>query len=161
MEFEQRLQRAIERGQRTRETEGKEQAAKALTEEELRTLHSKVRLDLSEHVERCLRKLVDYFPGFTFSNLVSEEGWGGKISRDDLDRGAGRQLAHYYSHLEMLIRPFTKSHIVELVAKGAIRNKEVLSRSHYQFLAQSDPDAFRDVIDQWVVEYAEKFAAKK
>jgi hypothetical protein len=160
MEFEKRLQRAIERGQKVREAEGREQAAQALSEEELRSLHSKVRLDLSEHIERCLRKLVDYFPGFEFSNLVSEEGWGGKIIRDDIDRGAGRQLSRFYSRLEMLIRPYTKTHIVELVAKGAIRNKEVLSRTHYQMLDRVDVDAFADVIDQWIVEYAEKFAAR-
>ena len=60
----------------------------------------------------------------------------------------------------MLVRPYSPTRIVELVARGAIRNKEVLSRSHFQQLTQVDIDGFRDVVDQWILEYAEKFSAR-
>lgn len=60
----------------------------------------------------------------------------------------------------MLVRPYSASRIVELVARGAIRNKEVLSRSHFQQLTQIDIDAYRDIVDQWILEYAEKFSAR-
>lgn len=162
MNFDQRLERAIERGQRRRSAEDRERAEQAMTEDEFKNLHSKARLELSEHIETCLRKLSEYFPGFDFESVVGSEGWGAKISRDDIasGAGAGKGLTRLYSRLEMVIRPYTASHIVELVARGAIRNKEVLSRSHFQMLAQFDVESFSDLIDQWVLEYAEKFSAR-
>ena len=41
-----------------------------------------------------------------------------------------------------------------------IHNKEVFNRTHFQFLAEADLDSFRELIDLWVLEYAEQFAAK-
>lgn len=160
MDFNQRLERAIERGQRKRSADDRERAERAMTEDEFKNLHSKARLELSEHIEVCLRKLPEFFPGFDFESLVGTEGWGAKISRDDIAQGTGKGLTRLYSRLEMVIRPYSPSHIVELVARGAIRNKEVLSRSHFQLLMQFDLDSFRDLIDQWVLEYAEKFSAQ-
>ncbi len=160
MDFDQRLERAIERGQRQRSAEDRERAERAMTEEECKNLHSKTRLELSEHIESCLRKLVEHFPGFDFETIFGTDGWGAKISRDDLAPGETRPLTKYYSRLEMVIRPFTAGRIVELFARGTIRNKEVLSRTHYQMLAQLDLESFRDLIDHWVLEYAEKFSAR-
>lgn len=159
MDFEQRLERAIERGQRKRSADDRERAERAMTEDEFKNLHSKARLELSEHIEACLRKLPEAFPGFDFESVVGTDGWGAKISRDDIVSGPGG-LTKLYSRLEMVIRPYTSSHIVELIARGAIRNKEVLSRSHFHLLAQLDLDTFCDLIDQWVLEYAEKYAAR-
>jgi hypothetical protein len=162
MNFDQRLERAIERGQRQRDADSKERALRAMTEEECKNVHSRARLELSEHVEGCLRKLADYFPGFEYETLMSADGWGARIRRDDLAPGAAgtKGLMHYYSHVEMLVRPYSPTRIVELVARGAIRNKEVLSRSHFQQLTHIDVEGFRDVIDQWVLEYAERFSAR-
>lgn len=160
MDFNQRLERAIERGQRQRSADDRQRAERAMTEDEFKNLHSKARLELSEHIEACVRKLPEYFPGFDFISVVDSDGWGAKISRDDVAPGAGKGLTRLYSRLELVIRPYTPSHIVELIARGAIRNKEVLSRSHFQMLTQLDLDAFRDLIDQWVLEYAEKFSAR-
>jgi hypothetical protein len=160
MDFNQRLERAIERGQRQRSADDRERAERAMTEEECKNLHSKARLELSEHIETCLRKVTDHFPGFDFETIYGTEGWGAKIVRDDLAPGQGKTLAKYYSRLEMIIRPYSAGHIVELISRGTIRNKEVLSRSHFQMLAQLDLDSFRDLIDQWVLEYAEKFSAR-
>lgn len=160
MDFDQRLERAIERGQRQRSADDRQRAERAMTEDEFKNLHSKTRLDLSEHIEACLRKLPEYFPGFDFESVVDTDGWGAKISRDDVGQGVGKGLTRLYSRLELVIRPYTASHIVELIARGAIRNKEVLSRSHFQMLTQLDLEAFRELIDQWVLEYAEKFSAR-
>ena len=164
MDFDQRLERAIERGQRKRSADDRERAERAMTEDEFKNLHSKARLELSEHIEACLRKLPEFFPGFDFESVVDTEGWGAKISRDDIapgaGTGAGKGLTRLYSRLEMVIRPYSPSHIVELVARGAIRNKEVLSRSHFQMLTQIDLESFSELIDQWVLEYAEKFSAR-
>jgi len=35
----------------------------------------------------------------------------------------------------------------------------VISRTHFQQLVQLDLKSFRDLIDQWVLEYAEKYSA--
>src|SRR5262245_6202048 len=118
MDFEQRLERAIGRGARARQNKGREVADKAVSEEELKNTHSKVRLDLSEHIDACLQKLADYFPGFRFQTVVTDEGWGAKISRDDYKVAPGRDAESRYSRLEMLVRPFSSTHIVEITAKG-------------------------------------------
>ena len=159
MDFEKRLQKAVERGQQTKHVRGRERDDAAISEEELKTLHSKCRLDLSERIEICFRKLADQFPGFAFKSVIGEEGWGALISRDDFFANATKTGQNLYSRFEMLIRPISPAQIVELTAKGTIRNKEVIGRSHYQFLAQVDIDSFFEQIDLWVLEYAEKYAS--
>ncbi|WP_166825310.1 hypothetical protein [Thalassoroseus pseudoceratinae] len=159
MDFEKRLQKAINRGETTRRMQAKEKAARELSEDELRTMHSGYRLELSEHIENCLRKLADHFLGFTFSTLVSEEGWGARVVRDDLRFRDGRK-ENLFSRFELFIRPFSQAHIVELVAKGTVHNKEVMKQSQYQFLADFDMDTFQAMIDQRVLEFAETYASK-
>lgn len=158
MNFEQRLERAIERGRHTKAERGREAAERQMTEAELRHLHSTVRLELAEHIDLCLRSVADRFPGFVFSTIAGEDGWGAKITRDDvrLNRGSSETV---YSRLELLVRPFSSARIVELNAKGTIRNREVLSRTHFQRLDQLDAASFTEQIDLWVLEYAERFAA--
>ena len=159
MEFEQRLEKAINRGEHRRDAKAREAAEQKLSEEDCRTMHSGYRLELSDHIETCLRKLADHFPGFRFSTVVGEEGWGARVSRDDVNLTRGKGNDNLYSRLELLIRPFSTSHIVELVAKGTIRNKEAINQSQYQFLADFDMDSFVTMIDQRVLDYAEQFAA--
>lgn len=160
MDFEKRLERAVERGKQSRDATRHKQLEAALTAEELRNLHSKCRLELSEHVEQCLKRLADHFPGFQYQSVIAEEGWGGKINRDDVGR-TETGTANFYSRLEMVIRGFSPAHIVELSAKGTIRNREVFARNHFQFLNQVDLDSFRELIDLWVLEYAEQFSARQ
>ena len=159
MDFDKRIERAIDRGKLTRDVAGRKLAEQALSAEDLKNLHSKCRLVLSEHVERCLQRLADHSPGFRYQTIVNEEGWGAKISRDDF---AGRrgEVNNLYSRLEMVIRPLSSVNIVELTAKGTVHNKEIFNRKHYQFLNQVDVDSFRELIDLWSLEYAEQFAAK-
>ena len=159
MEFKKRLEKAIERGHQTRDAEGRERAERAVSEEDLKTLHSKCRLDLSEHIENCLKNLSEHFPGFRYDSVVAEDGWGAKITRDDFVGKRGGRGENLYSRFEMLVRPFTPTHIVELMAKGTVRNKEIVNRNHFQFLSQADLDSFTELIDLWVLEYAEKYAA--
>lgn len=159
MNFEDRLNRAIQRGQHSRDTRSREEAAKKLTDDELRSIYSTARLELSERVEECLKKLADLFPGFHYESLMGESGWGAKVARDDLKFTPGSTTRSLYSRLEMVVTPFGAKPIVELVAKGAIRNKELFHRRHYQQLEQLDLVTFREMVDQWVVEFAEEFAA--
>lgn len=157
-EFEQRLQNAIDRGQRSREAQGQEKGTQQATEEDLRNLHSKLRLSLSEHTEDCLRKLSDHFPGFEFSTVMNEDGWGARITRDDINLTAGRNR-NLYSRLEILVKPFSDAHILEVSTKGTIRNKESLNRSNFRFLKEATEEGLKEVIDGVVLEFAEQYAA--
>ena len=158
MDFEKRLKRAIQRGQQRGRDQSLAEARKALSQEELRRLHSQYRLELSEQIEVCLRQLAEQFPGFEFENVVSDRGWGATISRDDVEL-TSRDRANLFSRLQLLIRPFSSSHVVELIAKGTVRNKEIFNRTHFQRLDEADPTTFAEMIDLWVLEYAEQYAA--
>jgi hypothetical protein len=159
MDFRERLQRASERGQRAKDAQASEAAAKAITEEEFRRLHSTYRLTLCDHIEHCLHDLSDNFPGFHVETIVDEVGWGSVAARDDVGL-AGRRADSFFSRLRIVVSPYNKYHVLEIVAKGTIRNKEVFSRSHYQRVDEFDLDRFRELVEQWVLDYAELFAAK-
>jgi hypothetical protein len=158
MDFKERLQRAAQRGQRSREAELSAAQAQALSEEECRRLHAKYRLPLSEHVERCLRELADRFPGFEVQSIVDETGWGAVARRDDVNLGGGRR-GSAFSRLLIVVSPYNKFHVLELAAKGTVRNKEIFSRNHYQRLSDVDEESFRELVELWVLEYAEMYAA--
>ncbi len=158
MDFRERLQRASERGQRAKDAEARAAAAKALSEEECRRLHSSYRLTLSDHMEKCLHDLADNFPGFRVETVVDEAGWGSVAKRDDVvlpRRGSD----NHFSRLQLVVGPYNKYHVIDVTAKGTVRNKEVFSRNHYQRLNETDLDRFLELIEQWVLDYAELFAA--
>lgn len=158
MEFRERLQKATDRGRQMREAKRSEEAAKALSEEECRRLHSNYRLGITEQIEKLLRELSDNFPGFRVESIVDETGWGSLASRDDLGISDGRR-ANLFSRLRIVVSPFSKYHVLEIVAKGTVRNKEAFSRNHYQRLADVDLESFRELLELWVLDYAEMFAA--
>ena len=159
MDFEQRMQRAIQRGQNRRDEKARTERAKALSEEEFKRLHSEYQLRLSEHIENCVQKLPNHFPGFRYETIYGDRGWGAACYRDDVGPGAGGKRENFYSRLEVTIRPFSRYHVLDLAAKGTIRNKEIFNRNHYEELADADPDKFAELIDIWVLEYAELFSA--
>jgi hypothetical protein len=160
MDFDERLKRAIERGHRRGDTRAREEAARALSEEELKRLHSQYRLELSEHIEDCIRRLSQHFPGFEFETIYGERGWGAACRRDDVRLLGRGHRNNYYSRLEMTVRPLSSLHVLELTAKGTIHNKEVFNRQHYEPLVDADTDRFMERIDAWVLEYAELYATK-
>lgn len=160
MDFEQRLQRAIQRGEANRDAKTREAADRALSEEECKKLHAQYRLEISDHIEKCLAQLPDHFPGFHMEAVTGEHGWGASVSRDDvgLSDGGRRNL---YSRLEVIVRPYSSVHVLDVAAKGTIRNKEVFNRNQYQKLAEADPQTLREAIDLWILEYAEKYSADR
>ncbi len=159
MDFKDRLERAIQRGQRSGDAEARAKAEQATSEGEFRRLHSQYRLELSEHIEEVLRALPRHFPGFRFETLVGDRGWGAAINRDDLQIANGRR-SNLFSRLEVVVRPFSTSHVLDLNAKGTVRNKELLTRAQYQRLSDVDLASFLETVDRWVLEYAELYAAK-
>ena len=158
MDFKERLHRAAERGHQARDAKAAAEAAQALSEEECRRLHSSYRLELTDHIESCLRQLAENFPGFAFETVVDDKGWGASVRRDDLLLRGGRR-DNLFSRLTMAISPYSEYHVIDLKAKGAVRNKENFSRNHYQLLKEADLDSFRQLIEQWTLDYAEQYAA--
>ena len=159
MSFDDQLREAIERGQRRGDVQAREAAARALTEEEYRRLHSQARLTLSEHIESCIKRLPSYFPGFQYETMYGDRGWGGAGFRDDLVFGRGPGASDY-SRLEVTVRPYSPLHVLDLAAKGTIRNREIFSRNYFEPLDQADAAKFLQLIDAWVLEYAELYAAR-
>jgi hypothetical protein len=158
MDFRERLQRATHRGQQARDAKAREAAAKALSEAECQRLHRDYRLTLMDHLERCLKQLADNFPGFHYEDISNERGLGGAVRRDDLALINGRR-ENLFSRLELVVSPHNQYHVLDIAAKGAVRNKENFIRNHYQLLKDADLDAFRNLIEQWVLDYAEAYAA--
>jgi hypothetical protein len=158
MSFRERLQRASERGKQARAAQLNEAAAKALSEEECRRRHSQYRLTLTEHIEKCLSDMADNFPGFRLETIVDESGWGAAVSRDDIRMEGGRR-GTFFSRLQMVVGPYNTFHVLDIAAKGTVRNKEVLTRTHYQQLADVDLERFRELLEQWVLDYAELYSA--
>ncbi|MGV3605655.1 MAG: hypothetical protein ACO1RA_04545 [Planctomycetaceae bacterium] len=161
MDFEERLRQAVERGTKRGEQQQEASKVRALTEDELKRLHSQQRLEISDYIEACLKKLPLHFPGFQFETLFGDRGWGGACSRDDL-RFQGGTRSSDYSRLEVAVRPYSpQSHVVELVAKGTVRNKEAFNRNYYEKLGEAETARFCQLVDAWILEFAEIFAAVK
>jgi hypothetical protein len=156
--FDSRLQRAIQRGEQTRAEAGRAAAARRLSAEEQKSVFSRTRLQLVERIEECLKKVSDHFPGFSYQPVMRDDGWGASVARDDLavQREGSKTL---YSRLEITVTPLGSAGIIELVAKGTIRNREAFHRRNYQRLEQVDVVSFNELIDLWVLEYAEMYAA--
>jgi hypothetical protein len=58
------------------------------------------------------------------------------------------------------IRPYSALHVLELAAKGTVLNREVFNRTWFEELATANEPKFRELIDAWVLEYAELYAAR-
>ena len=155
MDFDKRLQEAISRGQRQHSAKSQDEARAALNEDELRRLHSQYRLELWDHIEQAVRRLPEHFLGFRYESLSGDRGWGGSISRDDVRRGGNS-----FSRLDVAVRPYSASQVLELTAKGTIANKEIFNRSHFQRIWEVDLASFRQMVDMWIIEYAERYAAQ-
>jgi hypothetical protein len=159
MSFDDRLREAIERGHKRSTLAAREAAVRALTEEEYRRLHSQLRLRLSEHIESCVKRLPSFFPGFQYETMYGDRGWGGACFRDDLVLTRGSRTTNY-SRLEVTIRPYSPLHVLDLAAKGTVRNREVFNRNYFEELDSANEAKFRELIDAWVLEYAELYAAR-
>lgn len=162
MDFEQRLKQAIQRGEQTREAVGRAAQSRELTEEDLRRMHGEYRLALSEHIEEGLHRLADFLPGFTFKTLYGEEGWGARLTRDDLRMSPGKSPESQYSRFEIVVSPFSPVvNILDIVVKGTVRNREAVNRKHYQKLTEVDMEAMRELVDQRILEFAELYSASR
>ncbi len=159
-DFEQRLQKAIDRGRRIGRQRAQAEAQAALSEAELRALHTQYRLELCDYLETCLRKVQGHLPGFRFETILSDRGWGAAVSREDFRSRRETSSNDLYSRLELLIRPFSSYAVLDLAAKATVRDRELFNRNFFQALGEVDVEAFRETIDRWIVEFAETYAAR-
>lgn len=158
-DFESRLESAISRGKKRADWKASQERQKVLSEEELRRLHTSYRLALSERIESAVQGVADHFPGFQQESLYGDVGWGSACFRDDLRIDSGRRV-NQYSRLEMVIRPYSDLHVLDLKGKGTVMNRELFNRSFYVPVAEVDIEEFQQLIDTWAIEYAEVYAAK-
>ncbi|MCA9238393.1 MAG: hypothetical protein KDA44_23130 [Planctomycetales bacterium] len=158
MDFRERLQRAAQRGRTAKDEKARAEAARAMSEEECKRAHGAARRELCDHIESCLKQLADNFPGFEYEPVVSDRGWGGAVRRDDLSLNDGRR-ENLFSRLELTVSSYNEYHVIEVAAKGAVRNKENFTRNHFQRLSEADMSTFRELIEQWTLDYAESYAA--
>ena len=158
-DFQSRLQSAINRGKRRGDLGAEKKKANELSEDELRRMHTSLRLSLSERIEKAIHQVADHFPGFREESLFGEVGWGAACYRDDLKITGGRR-ENQYSRLEMMIRPLGDAKVLDLKGKGTVMNRELFNRSYYMPIADVDADEFEQLIDTWSIEYAEQYAAK-
>ena len=158
-DFQSRLESAISRGKKRAEHSASQERQKELSEDELKRLHTSYRLALSERIERAVHQVADHFPGFQQESLFGEVGWGSACHRDDLRIDSGRRT-NEYSRLEMVIRPFSSLHVLDLKGKGTVMNRELFNRSYYIPIADVDQEEFEQLIDAWSIEYAEMYAAR-
>ena len=158
-DFEDRLKNAIERGQKTGGAKANAQREKELSREDIKRLHSKYRLQLSDQIEKCISALPDHFPGFETETIYGEKGWGAACSRDDIVSTRGKST-NLYSRFDMVVRPLNNLNVIDLAAKGTVHNKELLRRQHFEEIEKVDISKFLELIDRWTLEYAEIFAAK-
>lgn len=159
-DLDRRLDAAITRGQRRNQMHKEAERKEQLSADELRRLHTSHRLALSEHIEASVNRLANHFPGFRFETLFGEKGWGAACWRDNLDVQGGRRNS-LFSRLEMVIRPINDYFVLELKGKGTVANKEIFNRSHFEHLQEVDRESFEQLIDAWVVEYAELYSASE
>lgn len=155
MDFEEKLKQAIERGHRRGAASADAQRRQKMSESEIRSRHNQIRLHVSDHIEKAMRKLADHFPGFQTEILYGEKGWGAAMTRDDVT-GPGRTM---FSRLELFVRPLSSLGIVDMIAKGTIRNRELFSRNYYDELESTNIEKLEQLIDTWLLEYAELYAA--
>jgi hypothetical protein len=159
-EFEERLKNAVTRGSSRAESLQAAEERKRQEAEELKRLHTKYRLELSEHIEHAIKKLIDMFPGFRYQSVFSDAGWGSACLRDDLIIEKGTR-SNKYSRLEIVVRPVNEFNVLDLQAKGTIADRELMTRSLYHPIAQVDMTKFRKAVDDWIVAYAELYAMKR
>ncbi len=155
-DFEEQIKQAIDRGRVRHEARNAAEQAKKLSEEEIRSRHAQFRLQLSEHIEAGLKKIASHFPGFRYETIYGDRGWGGALSRDDMVRGGAK-----YSRLEVVVRPINEYHVVNLTGKGTVRNRELFAWNHFEEISQADENRLIALVDGWMLQYAEQFAAAK
>ena len=160
MDFESKLEKAIQRGQNRNVAKTNAQKQSELSKEDIRNQHNDFRLNLSDYIESGLKKLANHIPGFDYETIYGSKGWGGALSRVDLDRGPSGKAGSFFSRIEITVRPQNEFNVVNIVGKGTIRDKELFTWNHYEAILEAKQADFEQMIDNWILQFAEQFAAR-
>ena len=160
MDFDSELEKAIQRGQErtTAKNSAKKQAE--ASKEELRNRHNDFRLNLSEYIESGLKKLANHIPGFDYDIIYGAKGWGGALTRNDIDRGPDGRAGTFFSRIELTVRPQNEFNVVNIAGKGTIRDKEIFVWNHFEDIHDANQESLEQMLDKWVLQFAEQFAAR-
>ena len=159
-DFRSRLESAIRRGEQRRDQSESDAKRQELSAEELKRLHSSLRLSLSDRIEGKIKSIADAFPGFRVESMFGDVGWGAACYRDDLQISSGKRN-NQYSRFEIVIRPFNAElKVLDLKGKATVKNRELFNRTLFRDIAEVDSVEFESVIDAWTIEYAEQYAAR-
>ena len=159
-DFDEQLKQAIQRGLKTNIARQKEAEKQQMGVEELKRLHTDFRLAIPERIEQTMKALVLQLPGFEYENIYCDNGWGGAVARDELNIQGGKR-SNVYSRLEITIKSFSELAIVNLVSKGTVKNKEIFARKHHRPVGEAKVDEFLEMVDRWVLEFAQLYMAAK
>ena len=160
MDFEDKLQKAVQRGQNRNAARSNAEKQAAMSNEQIRNRHNEYRLNLSDHIETCLKQLSGPFPGFEYETIYGEKGWGGAVSRNDIDRGPDGKAGSFFSRVEVTVRPQNEFNVVNIAGKGTIRDKEIFNWNHFEEIHEAKQQDFEQMIDKWILQFAEAFAAR-
>ncbi len=160
MDFEDQLQKAIQRGQERTAARSSAKKQAETSKEEIRNLHNAFRLNVSEHIETCLKQLALHFPGFDYETLYGTKGWGGALSRNDIDRGPDGKAGSFFSRIELTVRPQNEFNVVNITGKATIRDKEIFTWNHFEDILEAKQDSLEQMIDKWILQFAEQFASR-
>ncbi len=158
-EFDDLLRGAVERGKQRGIAKTDQVKAAKMSQEEIKRLHSRYRLALSDKIEKCMEALPDHFPGFEIETIFGEKGWGAAAIRDDIITVKGKSNK-LYSRFEMTVRPISTYGVLDLAAKGTVHNKELLRRQYFEELNDVDIEKFEGLVTSWTLEFAELYASK-
>ena len=159
MDFEEQLKNAINRGQEQGSQRKSSEEQKQLSEEYLKNRHAEFRLAVSDHIETCVRRLTEHFPGFQYETIYGDRGWGGAVFRDDITRGKSGKSGSFYSRLEISVRPMNEFNVLNISGKGMIHDKEYFNWNYFKDIPDVSVDDFKEKVDSWILIYAEKFAS--
>ena len=160
MDFEDQLEKAIQRGQQRITKREQDLKKKSLNADEMKHKHNDFRLHLSEHIEKTLKSLAERFPGFEYEIIYGTKGWGGAIHRQDLTRGRDGRAGSFFSRIELSVRPHNDYNVVNIAGKGTIADKELFSWNHFEDIDEATFEAFEEKLNNWMIQFAEQFAAR-
>ena len=160
MNFEDQLEKAIQRGQQRNLKREQDRKQRSLDAVDIKQRHSEFRLRLSDHIESTLKQLAERFPGFDYEIIYGTKGWGGAIHRTDLTRGPDGRAGSFFSRLELSVRPLNDYHVVNIAGKGTIADKELFSWNHFEDIAEAKIETFEQKLSDWMIQFAEQFASR-
>ena len=160
MDFDDQLEKAIERGQQRNTKRDQDRKKQSLNADEIKRRHNEFRLHLSDHIEKSMNRVAERFPGFEYEIIYGSKGWGGAIHRQDLTRGPDGRSGSFFSRLQLSVRPINDYNVVNIAGKGTISDKELFSWNHFEDIDEATFEGFEEKLNNWILQFVEQFAAR-